>query len=67
MRNFVFATLFFAIVLIFCAHAANAGDASAKLQEARHFLTGDHKDTGAAKKLLLDVVQDPGQVQDPDS
>jgi carboxyl-terminal processing protease len=67
MRNTVFATLFVAIVLIFCAHAANAGDASAKLQEARHFLTGDHKDTGAAKKLLLDVVQDPGQVQDPDS
>jgi carboxyl-terminal processing protease len=67
MRNSVFKFLFFAVLLIFDAHAVNAADAAAKLQNARRFLTGDHKDTDAAKKLLLDVVQKSDGARDPDS
>jgi carboxyl-terminal processing protease len=67
MRNSVFGTLFFAVLLIFGVHAVSAADAAAKLQEARRFLTGDHKDTDAAKKLLLDIVQSSDGGRDPDS
>ncbi len=67
MRNSAFGILFFAILLIFDGHAVNAADSAAKLQEARRFLTGDHKDTDAAKKLLLDLVQASNGARDPDS
>ncbi len=67
MRNSVFGIVFSAVLLIFSAHDVNAADAADKLQEARRFLAGDHKDTDAAKKLLLDVVQTSDAAQDPDS
>jgi carboxyl-terminal processing protease len=67
MRNSIFGILFFAVLAIFCVQAVNAADATAKLQQARQLLTGDHKDTDAAKKLLLDVVQASDAARDPDS
>jgi hypothetical protein len=67
MRNSIFGILLFVFLLIFGAHAVNAADADARLQEARRFLTGDHKDTDAAKKLLLDVAQTSDRARDPDS
>jgi carboxyl-terminal processing protease len=67
MRNSVFGILLFAILLIFGVHTVIAEDAAAKLQEARSFLTGEPKDTDAAKKLLLDIVQTTGGARDPDS
>lgn len=63
MRNSVFGALFVAFLLIFSVRAVHAADAAAKLQEARRFLTGDHKDTGAAQRLLLDIVQSPDKAQ----
>jgi hypothetical protein len=65
MRNSVFGILFFAVLLILGVHTVTAQDATAKLAEARHFLTGEHKDTDAAKKLLLDLVQTTDGKQDP--
>lgn len=65
MRNSVFGILFFAVLLIFGVHTVTAQDAAARLQEARHFLTGEHKDTDAAKNLLLDLVQTTDGKQDP--
>jgi len=67
MRNSVFGILFFAVLLILGVHTVTAQDAAAKLARARHFLTGEHKDTDAAKKLLLDIVQTPDKARDPDS
>ncbi|MFZ0340148.1 MAG: S41 family peptidase [Terracidiphilus sp.] len=66
-RNAGFGILFLAVLLIFDTHVVSAQDAAAKLQEARRFLTGDHKDTIAAQKLLLDVVQTSDAARDPDS
>jgi len=65
MRNSVFGILFFAVLLILGVHTVTAQDAAAKLAEARHFLTGEHKDTDAAKKLLLNIVQTSGEARDP--
>ena len=65
MRNSVFGILFFAVLLIFDVHKVTAQDAAAKLQEARHFLVGEHKDPNTAKKLLLDIVQTSGEARDP--
>jgi C-terminal processing protease CtpA/Prc len=67
MRNSVFGFLFFAVLLIFGVHAVIAQDAATKLLEARHLLTGEHKDTDAARKLLLDIVQTSDKARDPDS
>jgi len=65
MRNSVFGTLFFAVLLIFGVHASFAQDAAAKLEEARQLLTGEHKDTNTAKKLLLDIVETSDKAKDP--
>jgi C-terminal processing protease CtpA/Prc len=66
MRNSVFGILFFAALLIFDVHPVTAQD-SPRLQEARHFLTGEHKDPDAAKKLLLHIVQTTDGARDPDA
>jgi carboxyl-terminal processing protease len=68
MRNSVFGILFFAVLSIFGVRTVLAQDATAvKLEAARHYLTGEHKDTDAAKKMLLAIVQTPGEARDPDS
>jgi tetratricopeptide (TPR) repeat protein len=66
MRRLVLGILF-ALFLTFSVHPINAADADSKLQEARRLLTGDHKNTDAAKKLLSAIVQDPDAAHRPES
>jgi carboxyl-terminal processing protease len=67
MRNLVFAAQFAALLLAFSPQGVHAADAAFELQQARQFLTGDHKNPGAAKKLLLDVVATTNAGENPDS
>ncbi|MGB7758383.1 MAG: S41 family peptidase [Bryobacteraceae bacterium] len=49
------------------AQAPQSVDQDALLQQARESLTGEHKDTERAKKLLLDIVQLPENQASPSS
>jgi hypothetical protein len=67
MRKSILGVLLIAFQLTLSAHSASTADAAAELQRARQFLTGDHKNPDAAKKLLLDVVSATDAAKSPDS
>ncbi len=67
MQNSFFRILIFIIVLLFGGRAVGAADAVIELQRARQFLTGERKNTDAARRLLLDLVVAPDAIHDPNS
>src|SRR5437016_13869950 len=57
MRNATLRVLLFAGLTMAGVRGEPSVDGNARLQEARQYLTGDHKETEKARKLLLEIVQ----------
>src|SRR5437899_423429 len=57
MWNATLRILLFAGLTMAGVRVMQSVDGNARLQEARQYLTGDHKETEKARKLLLEIVQ----------